>query len=215
LTIEAVDLPDAPFSVADPPQPGDVIAGGDAITLAVTFAPTAIGAEADELELETTGGDEAVGLSGVGAPPPRLTLSSLALDFGTVPLGRSTTRGFTLTNTGGSTLTITKSKPPSRGRFVALTDLAESTTLAPGDSLREIVRFTPASLTATNDGWTITGDDGSGLQVVSFTGRGTPPAPGDHSPPRTQPPATQPPPRVSHVGLRRLRELPHRPIPGG
>lgn len=216
LTIEGVDLPEAPFSVADPPEPGDVIAGGDAITLAVTFAPTETGADADELALETTGGDEAVGLSGVGAPPPHLTFSSLALDFGSVPLGRSTTRGFTLTNTGGSTLTITKSKPPSRGRFVALTELAESTTLGPGDSLREIVRFTPASLTATNDGWTITGDDGSGVQVVTFTGRGAPPKP--QPPPVVRPQPTPPPsqPRASlPAGLRRLRELPHRPIPGG
>ena len=194
-----------------------MIAGGDAITLAVTFAPTENGADSDELALETTGGDEEIGLSGIGAPPPHLTFSSLALGFGAVPLGRSTTRGFTLTNTGGSTLTITKSKPPSRGRFVALTELAESTTLAPGDSLREIVRFTPSSLTATSDGWTVTGDDGGGVQVVSFTGRGAPPAPGEPAPPRTQkPPPTATPPRVSSPGgLRLLRERIHRQLPGG
>ena len=214
LTIQHVDLPGPPFSIEDPPEAGDVIAGGAAITVAVTFAPAAVGPSADELALETTGGDDVIGLTGVGAPPPRLTLSGLSVVFGAVPLGASSTRGFTLTNTGGSTLTITKSKPPTRGRFVALTDLPEATAVAPGQTVREIVRFTPTSLAATSDGWTITGDDGSGLQVVTFAGRGAPPKP--QAPPPVRPkPAPVAPPQVSHAtGFRRLRELLHPAIPG-
>ena len=215
LTIEHVDLPGPPFSVADPPEEGDVIAGGAAITVPVTFAPTAIGAVADELGLETTGGDDEVGLSGVGAAPPELTLSSHSLDFGAVPLGASSTRGFSLTNTGGSVLTITKSKPPSHGRFVALTDLAESSTIAPGQTVREIVRFTPTSFASATDGWTITGDDGNGLQVVAFAGRGSPPRPQALPPVRTKPAPPPSQPRAAVPGgLRRLGELRHRPIPG-
>ena len=120
-----------------------------------------------------------------------------------------------LTNTGGSVLTITKSKPPSHGRFVGLTELAESSTIAPGRTVREIVRFTPTSFAAATDGWTITGDDGNGLQVVTFTGRGSPPEPQAPPPVRAKPAPPSSPPRAAVPGgLRRLGELRHRPIPG-
>ena len=97
---------------------------------------------------------------------------------------------------------------------MALTDLPEATAIAPGQTVREIVRFTPTSLAATSDGWTITGDDGSGLQVVTFAGRGAPPKPQAPPPVRPKPPPRAPP-QVSHAtGFRRLRELLHPAIPG-
>ncbi len=52
-----------------------------------------------------TGGDCAdVSLTGVVDPPPACSLDTGSLDFGTTPSGTAVTRTFTITNTGGGTL---------------------------------------------------------------------------------------------------------------
>ncbi|MCW3001072.1 MAG: Pyrrolo-quinoline quinone, partial [Conexibacter sp.] len=64
LAVDSVDLPSAPFTVDGVPAPGDTIASGAQIDLAVHFAPDAPGSYADEITLHTTGGTKTIGLSG-------------------------------------------------------------------------------------------------------------------------------------------------------
>ncbi len=80
-----------------------------------------------------------------------------------------------MTNTGGSVLTINKSKPPFGGEFTALSSLQEGTTIAPGDTLTETVEFAPTVAGPASGEWSITGNDASGLQLVDFTGNGVAP----------------------------------------
>jgi hypothetical protein len=104
-------------------------------------------------------------------------VSAVALDAGDVALGASRAVSFTVTNTGGSDVTITKSKPPVLGPFVAATALDEGSKISPGQSVTETVMFTPAAEGATYDSWVINGDDASGLKTIVLSGVGVAGAP--------------------------------------
>jgi hypothetical protein len=176
LTINAVHLPSAPFSVSGAPTAGSTIEPGHSITITVTFEPTATGTFSDEIGLETTGGDEAVGLSGSAAQAGTLQITNESIEYGQVPLGSSETESFTIKNTGGTTVPLTKSKPPTGGAFTATTTLPEGTSIKPGESVTESVEFTPTSLGKATGVWAINGEkDTNGLQEVKFSGEGVKP----------------------------------------
>jgi hypothetical protein len=176
LTVNEVRLPKAPFHAEGAPAKGSTIASGDSVTVTVTFEPAEVGTFGDEIALETTGGDHAVGLSGTAGLPGALRISSEAIDYGHVAVGATASRTFTVANTGGTDVTITKSKPPSGGMFAATTSLPEGTTLEPGASVSETVAFTPTAQGEATGVWQINGTDITGLHEVRFGGVGQAPA---------------------------------------
>jgi hypothetical protein len=178
LTITGVRLPGAPFGASGLPEVGSQIAAGASVTVNVSFNPTAAGDYSGQLTLESTGGTSSVGLSGSAGAPGVLKISNEVLNFGSPRVGRTKKKTFKITNTGATAVTITKSKPPSGGAFQATSSLAEGTTIAPGESLKETVDFTPAAAGYAAAVWTINGDDTTGLHQVSFSGTGKVPAPG-------------------------------------
>jgi iron transport multicopper oxidase len=197
LTITAITLPAAPFSVDDAPAVGAVIAAGDAMNLAVRYAPTAVGEFNDNLVVQTTGGDKTVGLSGSAGIGPKLSLTpDSGWSFGTVAIGSSATATVTVANTGDSAMTITRSKPPTAGEFTVVDGLDEGSTVPAGQSRAVRVRFTPTA-TGTVDGvWSLNAADGSGVHDVPLSGAGAQPAPLDGPVAPTPPhaPLVQPPP---------------------
>ncbi len=172
LEINAVHLPAAPFGASGVPAVGSTIAPGGSLTITVTFDPTAVGKFSDQIGLDTTGGNESVGLSASAGLPGRLQIANETLDYGQVSVGSSATREFTITNTGGTAVTVTKSKPPIGGAFTATSTLSEGTTIEPGESVSETVEFTPLSTGSASGVWTINGEDTSGLHTVQFAGTG-------------------------------------------
>lgn len=178
LTITSLKLPGAPFSASGAPAVGATIAAGSSVTVNVSFDPTQTGSFTGEIAMETTGGNGAVGLSGSAAGPGALQITSETNELGGVAVGSSATRSFTIKNTGGTAVTITKSKPPSGGAFSATTSLPEGTTVAPGETLTETVLFTPTAAGWAAGAWIINGNDSTGLHEVSFGATGTVPAPG-------------------------------------
>ncbi len=178
LTINAVKLPAAPFGASGVPGINSTIPAGGSVTVNVTFEPTAEGSFLGEIGLETTGGNSFVGLSGSAGAPGVLKVTSESNEFGAVTVGSSATKSFTITNTGGTNVTITKSKPPSGGAFEATTSLQEGTTIAPGASVTETVSYKPTAPGYAGGSWAINGDDTSGLHEVTFKGTGSVPAPG-------------------------------------
>jgi hypothetical protein len=109
---------------------------------------------------------------GFGLTPGHLQVSSHAIDFGAVKVGTPASQSFTVTNAGGTTITITGSAPPAGGGFTAGTGLPAGTTIKPGQTLTESVTFTPSSAGPASGAWQITSDDGSGPQQVNLTGTG-------------------------------------------
>jgi len=175
LTIEQVNLPVAPFDAEGAPEPDETIEPGKSVTITVTFEPTTTGPFNGEIGLDTTGGNAAVGLSGSAGLPGALEIASESIEYGQVLLGSSESRSFTITNTGGIAVEITKSKPPIGGAFAATTSLSEGTTIAPGESLTETVQFTPTGPGTASAVWPINGKDTTGLHEVRFSGEGVVP----------------------------------------
>jgi len=172
LTINAEKLPAAPFAATGLPAVGSTIAPGGSVTVEIAYDPTAEGSFKDELGIETTGGNGSVGLSGSAGPPGVLKITPENNEFGEVEVGKTVSRSFTISNTGGTNVSITKSKPPSGGAFAATTSLSEGTTLAPGATLTETVTFTPTAPGPASGVWVINGDDSSGLHEVTLSGTG-------------------------------------------
>jgi hypothetical protein len=173
LTISGTTDPSPPFSVSGAPATGDVLQPGDQVVVDIGFAPTVNGEYSDNLIVASDGGTVDVAVTGSSDTPAYLQFSQVSLVYAPTPVGTSETQTFTLSNTGGSNLTISKSKPPVLGPFTATTTLPEGTTIDPGDSLTESVTFSPTAVGSTTDGWVITADDGQGVRTIQFTGTGT------------------------------------------
>jgi hypothetical protein len=177
LTINKVKLPAAPFSASGVPAAGETIAPGASVTVTVAFDPTQTGTFNDAIGMETTGGNGQVGLSGTAGSSGNLHVISETNEYGSVAVGSTVTKSFTITNSGGTAVTITKSKPPIGGSFTATTLLQEGSTIQPGETVTEQVAFTPTAPGYLSGTWQINGDDISGLHQVQFSGTGTVPAP--------------------------------------
>jgi PQQ-like domain len=173
LTITGVDAPDAPFGALGAPPAGTTIVGGEALSVTLEFNPTELGAFEGHFGLQTTAGDATIPLTGTAGTAGHLQISSETIGYGSVALGDTATRSFTVENIGGTSVTITKSKPPLGGDFSATTLLQEGETIKPGGSIVESVTFAPSTTGPRTGTWAINGDDTSGLHEVRFTGTGT------------------------------------------
>ncbi|WP_231398483.1 choice-of-anchor D domain-containing protein [Conexibacter woesei] len=208
LTIGAVDLPSAPFSVGGAPTAGTRIAPGDAINVSVSFTPTAVGDFDQDFDVPSDGGDATVGLSGIAGLGPKLSLSpSGGWAFGDVAVGESAVVALTVANDGDSLMSITRSKPPGGGPFTVLDALDEGTAIPAGEHRTIRVRFTPTAPGDATAAWSLNAADGTGAHEIPLTGTGVVPAvvapPDTTTPPvvdTTPPPATQqqaPPPAIT------------------
>jgi hypothetical protein len=178
LKINSVKLPSGPFTASGAPEAGTTIEPGQAITITLSFEPTEEGNFTGEIAFETNGGNGAIGLVGSAGTPGVLQITGERTEYGNVEVGASVTRSFTIKNTGGTPVEITKSKPPIGGEFAATTTLSEGTTIAPGETLTESVTFAPSAAGWGEGAWVINGDDTTGLHEIQFSGAGTVPAPG-------------------------------------
>ena len=177
LTVNNVNGPALPFVVGESLK-GLKINPGQSVTINVSFEPTATGPFNGEIRLETTGGNAAIGLFGTAGSPGALSIEPEALEYGQVALGSSESKSFAITNTGGTAVDVTKSKPPIGGEFTTTTSLPEGeSTIGPGETVTETVRFTPTTTGPASDAWPINGSHNStGLREVTFGGEGVLPA---------------------------------------
>jgi iron transport multicopper oxidase len=176
LTVTGVELPGAPFAVESAPAVNSVIGPNEAVNVVVHYAPTAVGDYNDDLVLHTTAGDKTVGLSGSAGLGPKLALSPAdGWQFGAVTVGASATKTVTVSNTGDSPMTITKSKPPTTAAFGVVDSLDEATVIPAGGSRMLSVTFTPTAAGTVTDAWTINAGDGTGVHLVALSGRGIAP----------------------------------------
>jgi len=162
LTWGPTTLPSNGFALANVPTPGTSLAPGASLLVPVTYSPGSVQAAATSAFTFTTD-DSAnpqawtVSLSAYGAQPAQLVLSSSSggttLEFGSVPVGASSTGSFTITNTGGSTATITRASAPTSLAFVYSQSIAKGYQLQAGDSLSVNVIFQPDATGAQGATW--------------------------------------------------------------
>jgi HYDIN/CFA65/VesB-like, Ig-like domain/PQQ-like domain len=174
LTILSVSAPTVPFSATGLPSAGQVLATDQSVTVTVSFAPTEVGEFIDQLVVTADVGPPLpIPMSATSGLVGNLEISPRDHDFGQVKLGQSARRSFTISNTGGSRITVNKSQPPGGAvGFAAVVDLPEGSTLDPGASQTLEVTFTPRKAGSVEDRWVLTADDDQGLQEVHFRGSG-------------------------------------------
>jgi outer membrane protein assembly factor BamB len=174
-TITAVTRPSADaFKVTGLPAAGTTLGAQQSLTGTVTFTPDASGAVDDTLTVAAASGSVSVALHGVGRKgPPRLTIRPQGLSFGNVEPGHSRTLKFTVTNTGKSTLTITKAPPPNPP-FAAASPISEGQQLARGDALHVSVTFAPTSGEPATGSYALSSNDPRGPQLLRIAGNTAP-----------------------------------------
>ena len=174
LIVNGVSSPAPPYSVTGLPAGGTTLGPGQSVTLTFTFAPTTVGTfNGQKVVVDTSAGQETVPLSGTAAVAGNLVVDPGSLQFGTVAVGQSKALAFQLTNNGGSTVTVTKSKPPGLDvGFSNTDDLSEGSTLAAGETKTLHVQFAPKQAGAASDHWTINADGDQGLLTLEMTGTG-------------------------------------------
>jgi len=112
------------FSSSSLPKVGAVLTTGQSLTIPISFLANKTGAYSTFVEWWTTGGNGYVLVTGSAstAPVANISVSTIEggwdfsepinMNFGNVMSGTSASRNIRLCNSGGSALTITKSKPP-------------------------------------------------------------------------------------------------------
>jgi hypothetical protein len=117
------------------------LAPGQSTSFSVKFAPSAAGSASASLSIATTSSPLTISLSGTGTTPGTLAANPSVVSFASVAVGRSSTQPETLTNTGGSNLTISQAN--LTGTAFTLSGLSLPLTLAPEQSVSFNAVFQP------------------------------------------------------------------------
>jgi iron transport multicopper oxidase len=163
-------LPKAPFAVTGAPKDGAALASGKSVAVTITFAPEDTGTAVGSLELTSDGGNVSVYLSGTSAYAGSLDIAPETVDFDATAPGQTQSLTFEIRNMGGTDITITKSKPPAMGVFVAETALDEGTVIPAGATVTETVAFRPTASGLFQDAWVLGASDGTGSKSIPFFG---------------------------------------------
>jgi Abnormal spindle-like microcephaly-assoc'd, ASPM-SPD-2-Hydin len=166
LSLSQASVTGSGFALTSPLAMPVTLAPGQSITFGATFAPLSSGIVSGNLSLTWTSGYRSkhkgsnstvttVLLSGTGTsttniipPPPapspgQLVASPGNLSFGSVQVGRTQTLTAALTNTGGSSVTLSQATAAGIGFTVAALNLP--LTLSPGQSVTFSASFAPLS----------------------------------------------------------------------
>jgi hypothetical protein len=146
------------------------ISAGQSVALQATFAPKTAGAATGAITITSnaTNPTSTVTLNGSAvAASYTMSLSPASLNFGNVTAGSSSTQNVVLSNTGNSSVTVTK--VAATGAGISVSGLAASVTLAPSKTLALSVTFAPTAAGATAGSVTVTNSDGVNA-VAAVTG---------------------------------------------
>ena len=141
-TAASIQPPIAPFSM-NPLAPIAVNSNSMA-PIQVTFTPTALGFSRSSIVglggMFKSSPRDSVVIEGTGAAPDPV-LSTVTLDFGTVAIGRTDARSFTLFNKGNWPLTVSCAPPSGNNPNDFTSAISSDTTIAAGDSATYTIQF--------------------------------------------------------------------------
>ena len=157
------------------------LAGGQSVGGQVTFAPQSSGTDSGmvAISFSTIGKGHnfasstntvTLSLSGTASTSGQLATSPTSLAFGSVPVGSSQTKTETLTNSGGSSVTISAASTTGAG-FTA-NGLILPITLSVGQSVTFNIVFAPTSGTAVSGNMAITSNASNASLNLPLSGTG-------------------------------------------
>ena len=172
-TVTGLRPPEPPFTVTGLPRIGAVLAPGQAVTGSITYDPVTAGSNSAFLQVASDHGSVSLPMTGAAQTgAAHLTLTPAAIDFGSIPVGRSVTLIFRIGNTGNIPLTISRAAAPS-GVFSTATPLPEGLTLASGAAVTQKITFRPTGAGTFSGQYKFSAENGTGPVSVTFTGAGT------------------------------------------
>src|SRR5579864_168779 len=142
-------------------------------TFKVTFAPQTTGSASGTVTITSNAPNPtlSMALSGTGASVGALAANPTSLNFGTVLTGSSQALSETVTNTGGSTLTI--SQVAASGTGFSVSGISTPATVAAGQSASFTVTFTPASASSASGSVTVTSNGSNPTLTIALSGTGS------------------------------------------
>jgi len=172
VTISQVGVNGTGFNLNSSPA-AVTLAAGQSATFGVTFAPTAAGTAAGNLWLTSTASNSnlTIPLSGTGISPGALGSNPASLSFGNVQTGSTQNLSATVTNTGGSSVTI--SQVGVNGAGFSLNGGPGTVTLPAGQSATFSVAFAPTATGNTTGSLTIASTASNSTLTVPLSGAGT------------------------------------------
>lgn len=171
LTISAASASGSGFSVSGLSLPL-TLGAGQSTSFTVLFSPTAIGAASGSVTITSNGSDStlSIPLSGTGVSQGTLSANPTSLAFGTVQVGKSSSLSETLTNSGGTSLTI--SAAAASGSGYSVSGLSLPLTLSAGQSTSFSVVFSPTASGNSSGSITITSDGSNPSLNIPLSGTG-------------------------------------------
>ncbi len=172
VTVSQAVVSGTGFSLSGLSSPLALSAGANT-TFSIVFAPLSAGSASGNLAITSNAVDPALSmaLSGAGVTPGALGASPTSLEFGTVQVGNNQVLSETVTNTGGSSVTI--SRVAASGAGFALSGLSTPVTLGAGQSANFNVTFTPTAAGSASGNVTVNSNGTNPSLTISLAGTAT------------------------------------------
>src|SRR5271157_2022471 len=173
VTISQVAASGTGFSLSGITTPVTLTAGQSA-SFTVTFTPTAAGSASGNVTVTSNASNPTltIPLSGTGLAPGALGSNPASLNFGSVTVGNNQSLSETVTNTGGTSVTI--SQVAASGAGFSLSGITTPVTLTAGQSASFTVTFSPQVTGAASATLTFTSNAQPSTTTEALTGTGTP-----------------------------------------
>ena len=148
-----------------------ILASGQSSTFQVTFAPTSAGSVTGSLAIVSSASNADLGLAitGTAVAPGALAVAPPNIGFGNVQVGSSQSQPASITNSGGTAVTITQAVAAGAG--FSLSGLTLPLVLAAGQSAAFSVTFAPQSSGSANGSVAISGSGTSATVALSGAGQ--------------------------------------------
>src|ERR1017187_4496587 len=172
VTISQIGISGTGYSLSGITTPVTLTAGQSA-SFTVTFTPASGGSVSGNVTVTSNASNPTltIPLSGTGAAPGTLGSNPTSLSFGSVTVGNKQSLSETVTNTGGSGVTI--SQVGISGTGYSLSGITTPVTLTAGQSASFTVTFTPASAGSVSGNVTFTSNASNPSLSIPLSGTGT------------------------------------------
>jgi hypothetical protein len=172
VTLSQANVTGAGFTLTGVSLPA-ILPAGQSKTLSVTFTPQSTGSASGSLAIvsDASNASLAIPLTASVAGAGALSTSDSSLDFSNVPVNSTNTLSETLTNTGGTSVTVTQANVSGTGFKV--TGLTLPLTLAAGQSFTFGAVFAPTSGGSATGSISVISDAANSTLTIALAGTAT------------------------------------------
>ena len=151
------------------------VPAGQSTNLSISFTPNAASTFSATLSIssDASNGAQSVGLSGTGVTPGALSANPTSLSFGSVTIGNQSSIQETITNTGASSVTV--SKVGMTGAGLSVSGIATPLTLNAGQNAFFTVSFIPTASGPVNGNLIVTSTATNSTLTIPVSATGVTP----------------------------------------